>query len=154
MSQEQLRWANERVRELRGDFRVHHDARGWSVTSDLSFTPDGIAANAVQQQATIVEPKRTAVEALEWAFEIFEDMKKPNGTVMSFYNDRMLKGLSLDIAPEYTPAQRARLEDERHRRKLGMERFNEGLQRQLRAHMDRIGLTNVKKVRDALRGKR
>lgn len=87
MSEAELRRANERVRELRPDFRVHHDARGWSVTSDLSFTPDGIAAHAVRQQATIVEPKRTAAEALEWAFEVFQEMKRPGGTVAE--NDRL-----------------------------------------------------------------
>jgi hypothetical protein len=148
MSTEQLRWANERVRELRPDFRVHMDARGWSVTAEMTFTFDG-GATTTKTQATIVEPKRTAVEALEWCFEVFQEMK--TGRVEQFYSDRAMRGLSLDIAPARTEAQRARFEQEQHARKIGMENFNNGLQRQLRYLLDRQGLTNISRIKKALR---
>ncbi len=149
MSAEQLRLANEKVRELRNDFRVHLDARGWFVTAEMAITTTGNAADAQKYQATIVEPKRTMVEALEWAYEVFQDMKA--GKVESFYSDRHLRGQSLDIAPPYTESQRARIEREKAAAKLGAEKQNEAIRKQLHYLWKRAGLFNIEKVRKAFK---
>lgn len=149
MSVEQLRYANEKARQLRDDYRVHHDARGWYATSTFDFSLDGTTGNTSKQQATLVEPKRTMVECLEWLFEVHHDPK-----AQSFYTDRALRGLPLDIAPPLTENQKARIAAEQHAAKLGAEKANEAMNKQLRYQMDKLGVTNVRKVRDALRGKR
>lgn len=141
----QLRGANERIRELRDDFRVHHDSRGFFVTSDLSFTVDGIAEHATKSQCTVVEPQRTVVEALCLAFEMHERLLTPKGRgeVQSFYDNRKLRGLSLDIAPAYTEEQKAHMKREADIRRAAAERTNEAMKRQLRYRLKRAGLDNI-----------
>lgn len=147
----QLRGANERVRELDSTFRCHHDARGFFVTSTLEFSIDDTATNGVKAQATIVEPQRTVVEALTLTYEVWEQMKLPHNPIQRFYSDRHLRGLSLDIAPPFTEAQRAHLERDRHNRKVGAERQNEAMRRQLDGLMRQSGLDNVPTLRRLFR---
>ena len=141
----QLRGANERIRELRDDFRVHHDARGFFVTSDLSFTVDGIAEHATKAQCTVVEPQRTVVEALTLAFEMHERLLEPKGRseVERFYQDRHIRGLSLDIAPAFTEEQKAHMKRDAEIRRQAAERSNESMNRQLRYRLKKSGLVNV-----------
>lgn len=148
MSADLLRAANEKARTLRDDYRIHHDARGWSATATLRFSLDGTTENATTAQATVVEPKQTWWECLEWLYEFHHDPK-----AQSWYQDRHIRGQSLDISPPYTEAQRARIDAEQHAAKLGAEKINEALNRQIRYLMDKKGLTNLSNVRRALRGK-
>ena len=145
-----MRGANERIRELRDDFRVHHDSRGFFVTSDMSFTVDGIAEHATKAQCTVVEPQRTVVEALTLAFEMHERLLEPKGRaeVERFYSDKHLRGLSLDIAPPFTEAQKEHMARDAVIRKLAAERANEAMRKQLRYRLKRRGLDNVTALKD------